>query len=98
MDEGTINSAIQVFAVVVPIVAGAFGVKWQQGKQLIRNEQGKYQDMKGKASKFQDLIKTINEAVQDDKVTPAEEKAILKAIMALVKHDQVRNDYKEDNF
>jgi len=82
IDSETLSGLAHTAAVILPIIAGAFGVKWQQAR-------GQMGDIGNKAVKLQKLIKVIHDAVADDKITMAEQKAIVKAILALSETEEV---------
>lgn len=86
-----LEAGIAILAILIPVISGLIGTKWQLAKQYGQKAQAvahqanvALDKIAIKAKTLEKSLSVINDAIADDKITPAEQKAISKAIGAVV--------------
>ncbi len=97
VDVGLLEAGIAILGIMVPTVAGLLGTKWQLAKRQVKeihdHSQRVLNTVTVKAQQLDELVTTINKAVEDDKISPAETKAIARTAMVFITN--LTGDLKE---
>ena len=83
-DSTTIQAGIALLGILVPTIGGLLGIKWQQAKGQLKDAVHQTELIVMKASQAHKVLKTMSEALEDDKITTTEAKIIANQIKQLV--------------